>query len=63
MTEVPQWVRDALRPDESPYYDPLARVWFGVRDNDPEDWRNVRELAALAAAAPTKARKRKPRNG
>jgi hypothetical protein len=40
----PDWVKAACAPDEVPMFDPDCGKWFGVRDGDWEDWRNIREL-------------------
>lgn len=42
--EMLERARSACRPDEVAVFDPLAGEWFGVRDGDYSDHRNVRLL-------------------
>ncbi len=45
--DVPEWVRVVLNDNEEARFDPtlgVEGVWFGVRDGDESDHRNVREL-------------------
>jgi hypothetical protein len=41
---APPWVKAALRDDEEAAYDPTVEKWYGIRDGDWREWRNVREL-------------------
>lgn len=41
---TPPHVREVLFDDEVPMYDPDVIEWFGVKDGDWEEWRNIRPL-------------------
>ena len=48
ISDAPAWVHAALRPDEVLCFDPTVGSWFGVRDGDMSEWRNIRMLTPAA---------------